>query len=160
MYFTAFSLTNTHHWTKLKDWNGVNMPPAEDFSFLSLESTPMFLCSGLPVSFSWILHFCTCLCPGLSTSEALYRLVALLNDSKCGTPISDHDKSIYERVQRKYQKKVGWNKHARPIPIKGRPSKKKKKERKKERRGRLPSANVNTQKNLRWTLPTLSQWTW
>ena len=26
---------------------------------------------------------------------------------------------FYERVQRKYQKKVGWDKHARPIPIKG-----------------------------------------
>ena len=56
-----------------------------------------------------------------------------------------------------------WDKHARPISIKGRPSKskkKKKKEKKQTRGGSLPSANVYAHtKNLRQTLPTLSRWT-
>ena len=69
-------------------------PPAEVFSSLScyLESTPLFLCFGLLHLF--LLDFAllyTFFCPGLSTSEALYRLVASLNDS-VALPFSDHDK--------------------------------------------------------------------
>ena len=63
-----------------KDWGGANMPPpAEVFSSLNcyLESTPLFLCSGLLHLFlqDFALLY-TFLCPGLRTSEALYRLVA------------------------------------------------------------------------------------
>ena len=47
----------------------------------------------------------------------------------CISQQSSHDESVVPplMVQRNYQKKVGWDKHARPIPIKGRPSKSKKK---------------------------------
>ena len=64
---------------------------------------------------------------------------------------------ILWKGSKKISKKVGLDNHARPIPIKGRPSKtKKKKKKKKGVRGGLPSANVyarthdaHTQKNLR-----------